>query len=184
MAQAPPLGVVPAMVAGGPPQQQNPLLVYDPVTAAAVATAIHQLPRSAAAVVAVSNLQPRVPSPAALLPEVSIFLTDPMQIPLPPFLSPDTGEVTPQNPDPLSSPPPFEEEASAAAQGEFPGESSAEARGAPSERAPLEYERIPRVAPSLVQEQTQQAIYPPAQHMPPTSIPYAGYAVTDNKMDN
>ncbi|XP_040077122.1 uncharacterized protein LOC8040733 isoform X3 [Ixodes scapularis] len=265
MAQAPPPGVVPALVASGPPPQQNPLFVYDPATAAAVAAAMYgaqpppgpayydpragmppqeyvmqhntmlggippqqqpqpphqgmpmgaplltagamlpgqqqmgpmgtlgpplpmdegsnQLPPQhaainyqalSAAVAAVSNLQPRVPSPAAPPPEASIFLTDPMQIPLPPSLSPDTGEVTPQNPDPLSSPPPFEEEeAIAVAQGGFPDASSAEARGAPTQRAPLEYEQIPRVAPSPVQEQTQQVVYPPAQHTPPTSMPYA-----------
>lgn len=56
----------------------------------------------AAAISSVAN-KPPSPAAAAAQPEAA-YVTDPMQIPLPPPLSPDTGEVTPQNPEPVSSP--------------------------------------------------------------------------------
>ncbi|CAN8014184.1 unnamed protein product, partial [Ixodes persulcatus] len=167
------------MVTGGPPSQQSPLFVYDPATVAALAVAMYHAAINyqalSAAVAAVSNQQPRVPSPAAPPPEARIFLTYPMQIPLPAI------SVSGRRGGDAAEPGSIVVAAALRgggghrrSTGKIPGREFGRSEGSAHRACPLpEYEGIPRVAPSPVQEQTQLVIYPPARHMPPTSMSYA-----------
>ncbi|XP_075721254.1 uncharacterized protein LOC119165735 isoform X3 [Rhipicephalus microplus] len=106
--QQPMLHGQPPMVPGqhlmGPGQQAPLLMTVPPEEAVpqhqSVAPHIQDYQALAAAISSVTN---KPPSPVPIQSE-SAYVTDPMQIPLPPPLSPDSGEATPQNFDPVSSP--------------------------------------------------------------------------------
>lgn len=101
---------------------------------------------------------PRLPSPAVQR-DASLYVTDPMQIPLPPPLSPDDGEATPQNPEPVSSPIQDGEEV---AQEEKPVArtpiENMEAAILIAERLAREYERLATPSPVPSQQQQQQQL--------------------------
>lgn len=113
---------------------------------------------------------PRLPSPAVQR-DASLYVTDPMQIPLPPPLSPDDGEATPQNPEPVSSPIQDGEEV---AQEEKPVArtpiENMEAAILIAERLAREYERLATPSPVPSQQQQQQQL----AYSAPKPTPAAG----------
>ncbi|XP_065297716.2 histone-lysine N-methyltransferase SETD2 isoform X1 [Dermacentor albipictus] len=99
--------IVPGQQLMGPGQQPQLVLGQQPLMAPPPEETQHQsIPPNIdyqALAAAISNVTNKPPSPAPMQSEAA-YLTDPMQIPLPPPLSPDSGEATPQNLDPVSSP--------------------------------------------------------------------------------
>uniref|UniRef100_A0A224Z0L9 [histone H3]-lysine(36) N-trimethyltransferase n=1 Tax=Rhipicephalus zambeziensis TaxID=60191 RepID=A0A224Z0L9_9ACAR len=105
--QQPMLHGQPPMVPGqqlmGPGQQAPILMTVPPEEAVPQHQSVAPNIDYQALAAAISSVTNKPPSPAPIQSE-SAYLTDPMQIPLPPPLSPDSGEATPQNFDPVSSP--------------------------------------------------------------------------------
>lgn len=105
--QQPMLHGQPPMVPGqhlmGPGQQAPLLMTVPPEEAVPQHQSVAPNIDYQALAAAISSVTNKPPSPVAIQSE-SAYVTDPMQIPLPPPLSPDSGEATPQNFDPVSSP--------------------------------------------------------------------------------
>lgn len=123
---------------------------------------------------AISSVANKPPSPAAVAQPEAAYVTDPMQIPLPPPLSPDTGEVTPQNPEPVSSPTLDSTEDTL----EQPLEALAEADDAAAIDYDMSVAAVPVMpAPSQQPLPPAATTLPPATYAPaqqaPLGVPYA-----------
>lgn len=174
--------IVPGQQLMGPGQQPQLVLGQQPLMAPSPEESQHQsLPPSidyqalAAAISTVTN-KPSSPSP---MHSEAAYLTDPMQIPLPPPLSPDSGEATPQNLDPVSSPTLDSTNRGVPELPLVPAQPVArgEPVGTTLEVVPtIDYDAAAPDTPELlspVQQQSATAAAYPAVQQAPVAVPYA-----------